>query len=64
MQPMLASFGLLEPAGTATAPAIKVPFGLKPSLVGLTLHHAAVLLQDGTFTPTGVTNAVPLTLVL
>ncbi|MFG0319786.1 MAG: hypothetical protein ACF8XB_21120 [Planctomycetota bacterium JB042] len=54
--------GTLNGAGNAES-AVVVPAGAFPSAVGLTLHHAAVTLQPGTFEVTGATNAVPLTFV-
>lgn len=61
--PLTGSFGPLDAGGAATAPEIEVPFALDPALAGTTLHHAALLLQEATWTPVGVTNAVALTLV-
>ncbi len=61
--PLTGSFGLLDAGGVATAPEVEVPFALDPALAGATLHHAALLLEDGTWNPAGVTNAVALTLV-
>lgn len=54
--------GTLSGAGNAVS-AVVVPAGVFPSAVGLTLHHAVVTLQPGTFEVTGATNAVDVKLV-
>lgn len=58
---LMGSFGTLSATGTGTT-TIAVPAGLAPSLIGLTAHHAAVILDAG-LAVTAVTNAVPLHLV-
>jgi hypothetical protein len=58
--PFQQNFGVLDAEGMAEA-EIQVPAGvLGGAQVGLTLHHAAVVL-DGTGSPVAATNAVPLT---
>ncbi len=55
------TLGFADAAGRATA-RIDVPAGLSSSLVGLTLHHAAVTIDvGGTWGLSFATNAMPLT---
>jgi hypothetical protein len=58
------SAGILNSLGQATT-VFMLPPGSDPSLVGLTVHHATLVLElvGGFVTPTVVTNAYPVTLV-
>ena len=61
---MPGAVGFLDTGGQASAPALVVPPGANPSLAGLTLHHAAAIVDlFGTGLVTTATNAQPLTLV-
>jgi hypothetical protein len=60
--PLVNTLGVLDAAGEATA-AFQLGFASPPGLSGLTLHHAAVLLDPVSAKPTGVTNAVKLLLL-
>ena len=55
------TFGPLDAIGHARA-GIELPPGSSPTLVGLTLHHAAVSLS-GSLVPTAVTNTASLSLL-
>jgi hypothetical protein len=56
------SLGVLDLEGRASA-SINLPPGLDPSLAGLTLHHAYVVLAFPGPTLAFASNAVPLTLI-
>lgn len=58
---LLGSFGTLDAAGAGVT-SVVVPPGLGFSLVGLVGYHATLTL-DSSFAVSGVTNAVPITLV-
>ena len=60
--PFVGTLGFLSGTGT-TASAIALPAGLDPSLAGLTLNHAGIVLDvPGAGVVTFASNAVPLTL--
>ena len=59
--PLANSFGALDAAGKATS-TFTLPAGFDPTLVGITIHHAAVVFDPiPTLTVTGVTDAAPVT---
>ncbi len=60
--PLYGTLGLLDASGFAPA-AFALPPGFDPSLAGVVLHHAALLLQPVPLTPLAATPAVPLALV-
>jgi hypothetical protein len=60
--PILGSLGLLDIDGVSKRSMI-IPFGLAPSLAGITLHHAYLIFEPLTNGLIGVSNAVPMTLV-
>lgn len=59
--PLGNTFGLLDPLGRAVS-TITVPPGSNPTLAGLTLHHAGLLLDSGTLAAEKATEAIPLAL--
>ncbi len=60
--PLGGSLGNIDATGGAVTTVTILPGELPPVVVGLTVHHAAVVL-DGAFQLSHVSNAVPLTLV-
>lgn len=60
--PILGSLGLLDVDGVSKRTLI-IPFGLAPSLAGITLHHAYLIFEPLTNGLIGVSNPVPMTLV-
>ena len=55
------SFGQLDPWGRAYA-SFELPPGSPPSTIGLTLHHAFVVLDQTTLALEAASNAVPVTI--
>jgi hypothetical protein len=61
--PLLANVGVLDSSGTATA-RFELPAGLASSFVGLTVHHAAIVIVPPVFWPPSlVTEPIGLVLV-
>ncbi|HGY90375.1 MAG TPA: hypothetical protein ENK43_04285 [Planctomycetes bacterium] len=60
--PLAGSLGNVDASGGAVTTVTVLPGELPPVVVGLVIHHAAVVL-DGSFQLSHVSNAVPLTLV-
>ena len=56
-----ASFGQLDPWGRAYA-SFELPPGSPPSTIGLTVHHAFVVLDQTTLALESASNAVPVTI--
>ena len=60
-RPLVDTFGTLSGSGTATA-QFALPAGLVSGIEGQVLHHAALVLEPGTFAVLAASNAVPVTM--
>jgi hypothetical protein len=60
--PLAGTLGILGPGGEAIA-GFGLPAGVKPSLAGITLHHAYVVVDPSSLAPVLTSNPVVLSLV-